>query len=77
MKDASHPQASTPPNKPAPDAAALQQPHNGLPPQSVVCPFCRSTDTELLSLFGAQLSTVQYYCRACRTPFEYMKQDDE
>jgi hypothetical protein len=47
------------------------------PPRSVTCPFCRSTDTELISLFGAQLSTVQYYCHACRTPFEYIKQDAE
>ena len=74
MKDASHP--NTPPNADTPDADA-PRPHDGMPPESVVCPFCRSTDTELLSMFGAQLSTVQYYCRACRTPFEYMKQDDE
>ena len=43
----------------------------------VACPFCRSTDTELLSLFGSQLSTTQYYCRACHTPFEYMKQNPQ
>jgi hypothetical protein len=42
----------------------------------VACPFCRSTDTELLSLFGQQLLTVQYYCNACHTPFEYVKDDD-
>lgn len=44
---------------------------------TVACPFCRSTDTELLSLFGSQLSTTQYYCRACHTPFEYMKQNPQ
>lgn len=60
----------------SPDAATTRS-HDGMPPESVVCPFCHSTDTELLSLFGAQLSTVQYYCRACHTPFEYLKQDDE
>lgn len=43
----------------------------------VACPFCRSTETELLSLFGSQLSTAQYYCRACRTPFEHMKQNPQ
>ena len=43
----------------------------------VVCPFCQSTETELLSLFGSQLSTTQYYCRACHTPFEYVKQEPQ
>lgn len=44
--------------------------------RAVVCPYCRSTDTELFSLFGQQLLTVQYYCNTCRTPFEYVKDDD-
>jgi hypothetical protein len=39
----------------------------------VACPFCRSVDTEPLSLFGQQLLTVQYYCNECRTPFEKCK----
>ncbi|HZU68099.1 MAG TPA: hypothetical protein VFA09_12550 [Ktedonobacteraceae bacterium] len=42
----------------------------------VVCPFCGSTDTELFSLFGQQLLTVQYYCNTCHTPFECIKDDD-
>jgi ring-1,2-phenylacetyl-CoA epoxidase subunit PaaD len=42
----------------------------------VACPFCGSTDTELFSLFGQQLLTVQFYCNACRTPFECIKDDD-
>ena len=42
----------------------------------VACPYCRSTDTECLSLFGQQLLTVQYYCNACHTPFERIKDDD-
>lgn len=41
----------------------------------VRCPFCGSTDCEMLSLFGQQLLTVQYYCRGCRTPFERVKDD--
>ena len=40
------------------------------------CPFCRGQDTELLSSFGSQLSTEQHYCRSCRTPFEYMRQEE-
>ena len=41
------------------------------------CPFCGSTDTELLSLFGSQLLTDQRYCRTCHTPFEHIARDDE
>jgi ring-1,2-phenylacetyl-CoA epoxidase subunit PaaD len=41
----------------------------------VACPYCGSTETELFSLFGQQLLTVQYYCNRCRTPFEYIKDD--
>lgn len=42
----------------------------------ILCPFCRSASTELLSLFGQQLLTVQYYCRSCRTPFERVRGED-
>ena len=42
----------------------------------VRCPYCGSSDTELFSLFGQQLLTVQYYCNACHTPFERIKDDD-
>ena len=44
---------------------------------AVACPFCHSTDVELLSLFGSQLSTDQWYCRDCHTPFERFRRDDE
>lgn len=39
----------------------------------VECPFCDTRDTELLSPFGGQLSVAQYWCRKCRTGFDYMK----
>ncbi|MEO6887537.1 MAG: hypothetical protein ABI456_00815 [Ktedonobacteraceae bacterium] len=42
----------------------------------VLCPYCGSTETELFALFGQQLLTVQYYCNACHTPFERVKDDD-
>ena len=45
------------------------------PGQGVACPFCGSADVELLALFGSQLLTDQYYCRACRTPFEHLRAD--
>lgn len=41
------------------------------------CPFCGASETELLSLFGSQLLTEQYYCRVCHTPFEHIKDDAE
>lgn len=60
--------------RPAPRADAEPGKQHADPTAAPVqCPFCRSTDTELLSLFGSQLSTTQYYCRACHTPFEYVK----
>jgi hypothetical protein len=43
----------------------------------VACPFCHSTEVELLSLFGSQLSTDQWYCRSCHTPFERFRHDGE
>ncbi len=44
-------------------------------PLQIACPYCRSTDTEFLSLFGQQLLTLQVYCHACHTPFECVKDD--
>ncbi len=40
---------------------------------SVACPFCNSTDTEMIALFGMQLMTSQYYCRNCHSAFEGVK----
>lgn len=42
-------------------------------PESVVCPFCDGAETEQFSAFGSALSVSQYYCRSCRTVFEWMK----
>jgi DNA-directed RNA polymerase subunit RPC12/RpoP len=44
--------------------------------EAVACPYCRSSNTEFFSLFGQQLLTIQYYCNACHTPFEYIKDDN-
>ena len=43
---------------------------------SATCPYCGSSETEFFSLFGSQLLTAQYYCRACHTPFEQIKNDE-
>ena len=56
--------------------ATLDRSDADTPGVEVVCPYCSSCDTEFFSLFGQQLLTVQYYCNACHTPFEYVKDDD-
>lgn len=40
---------------------------------TVTCPFCGSTDTEIMALFGQQLLTLPFYCNSCHTPFEKVK----
>ena len=42
-------------------------------PDSVACPFCDGTETEQFSAFGSAVSVSQYYCRDCKTVFEWMK----
>ncbi len=44
-------------------------------PIQIACPYCRSTNTEFMSLFGQQLLTLQLYCHTCHTPFECVKDD--
>lgn len=41
--------------------------------QGPACPFCATTDTELIALFGSQLLTSQFYCRGCHTVFEAVR----
>lgn len=38
-----------------------------------VCPFCDSSETELISLFGQSLLASQHYCRNCRSVFEAVR----
>ena len=40
---------------------------------AVACPRCRSTDTGLVSEFGATACKALYRCNACLEPFEYFK----
>lgn len=42
-------------------------------PAAVECPFCGGRETEQFSAFGSALSVSQYWCRPCRTVFEFMK----
>lgn len=48
--------------------------HVGMPTPVVVCPWCRSADTEELSRFGATACKALWRCRSCREPFELFKQ---
>jgi uncharacterized Zn finger protein len=41
--------------------------------ETKACPFCRSTDTEVISLFGSQVMTMQCKCRACGSFYEASK----
>jgi hypothetical protein len=45
-------------------------------PERVPCPFCDGTETELHSPFGTALSVATYWCRSCRTAFEWVKWND-
>ena len=42
-------------------------------PSSIACPFCSGSETELHSPFGSALSVATYWCRPCRTAFEWIK----
>lgn len=43
---------------------------------SALCPFCKSANTEMISLFGMQLMTTQHYCNNCHSAFEAVKWED-
>ncbi|HEU0012580.1 MAG TPA: hypothetical protein VFQ45_02815 [Longimicrobium sp.] len=45
-------------------------------PEAAPCPFCDGSNTHLVNPFGGQLSVAQYWCRDCRTAFEFIKWDD-
>lgn len=42
-------------------------------PDAVECPHCGGVETEQMTAFGSALSVSQYWCRPCRTVFEFMK----
>lgn len=43
-------------------------------PRALTCPNCASHDTQVVAEFGATLCKAQYRCRACREPFEHVKE---
>lgn len=46
---------------------------SGRLPESPECPFCGERRTELLNVFGPHASVSSYWCRACRSPFDFLK----
>ncbi len=62
-----------PPSDPLPGASLRRPLGSAALPESVECPFCAGWETEVFSAFGSALSVSQYYCRSCRTVFEWMK----
>jgi ring-1,2-phenylacetyl-CoA epoxidase subunit PaaD len=40
------------------------------------CPFCGSAETEPHAMFGSLMLMEQRYCRACRTVFERIRDDE-
>ena len=41
-----------------------------------ICPFCGSAETEPHAMFGSLMLMEQRYCRACRTVFERIRDDE-
>jgi ring-1,2-phenylacetyl-CoA epoxidase subunit PaaD len=41
--------------------------------ETVVCPYCNSTNTRVTNNFGPTLCRAIYYCRNCQQPFEKFK----
>ena len=49
---------------------------SGLKPEDGrTCPWCGSRETERIGAWGPQLLTEQWFCRACRTPFERIRRE--
>nr|WP_326847009.1 1,2-phenylacetyl-CoA epoxidase subunit PaaD [Streptomyces kaniharaensis] len=64
--------AAAPSATPAPAAARVAVPVAAVAP--VACPHCGGTDTEELSRFGSTACKALWRCRACREPFERVKE---
>ena len=63
------------PPGPAPRPAPRPVPRTLSPTRPAVpCPRCGSADTEETSRFGATSCKALWRCRACREPFEYVKE---
>ena len=57
-----------PPQGSSKDKRALFSEESG-----IICPQCKSTDTEMISQFGSTACKSQYKCLSCQEPFDYFK----
>lgn len=48
-------------------------PRQNLP--QVECAFCGSHDTEPSSIYGCHMLLAQYFCRSCRTTFNWVREE--
>jgi transcription elongation factor Elf1 len=55
------------------NAATGPQAGEGKNQETRPCPFCGATDTDVISLFGSQVMTMQCKCRACGSFYEASK----
>lgn len=44
-------------------------------PQEVPCAFCGSADTEPVAVYGCHMMTSQYFCHACRSTFDWVRDE--
>jgi hypothetical protein len=58
---------------PAPDRGVGWRHARKREEDAVACTWCGSSDVERIGEWGPQLLTEQYVCRACRTPFEWVR----
>lgn len=42
---------------------------------AVACAFCESEETEPASIYGCHMMTAQYYCRSCRSVFDWVREE--
>lgn len=43
------------------------------PEETTACPWCNSGDVERVGAFGPMHMTEQWFCTACRSPFERVR----
>ncbi|HSK89952.1 MAG TPA: hypothetical protein VK875_01435 [Euzebyales bacterium] len=39
----------------------------------MTCPWCGTADVEQIAAYGSLLMTAQWFCNACRSPFERVR----
>lgn len=56
---------------------ALEPPAAAPEPVAVTCGWCGATDVERLSVYGPMHLGESWYCRACHSPFERVRNRGE